>query len=154
VIDLLRRKEVDPALLDLEVTEGALAINPEIVLRRLEELRDMGVGLALDDFGTGFSSLSYVSQFPFTSIKIDRSFVSSLISSAKDRQVALVAISLGQNLHLKTIAEGVEDEATVQELLELECDIGQGYLFGRAMPLDEFNQWMASKAMSAALADS
>lgn len=142
VMDLLRRKDVDPALLDLEVTEGALVQNPEIVLRRLEELRQIGMGLSIDDFGTGFSSLSYVSQFPFTSIKIDRSFVASLLSSEKDREVALVAISLGKKLQLKTIAEGVEDEATARELRKLDCDIGQGYLYGKPMPIDDFNAWV------------
>ncbi len=146
VVDLLVRKGVDPALLDLEVTEGALAHNPEIVLRRLHELRDMGIGLSLDDFGTGFSGLSYVSQFPFSSIKIDRSFVSSLIGSERDRKVAQSAISLGHDLQLKTIAEGVEDEATVKELLALHCDIGQGYLFGKPMPVNEFDRWLVAHA--------
>lgn len=142
VVDLLRRKDVAPALLDLEVTEGALVHNPEIVLRRLDELRQVGMGLSIDDFGTGFSSLSYVSQFPFTSLKIDRSFVASLLSSEKDREVALVAISLGKKLQLRTIAEGVEDEATARELRQLDCDIGQGYLYGKPMPIAEFNAWV------------
>lgn len=148
VIDLLQRRGVMPELLDLEVTEGALANNPEIVLRRLHELRSMGIGLSLDDFGTGFSSLSYVSQFPFTSIKIDRSFVSALLLSPRDRQVALSTISLGRNLHLKTIAEGVEDEATTAALLALDCDIGQGYLFGRPMAIADFDNWRLAHEVS------
>ncbi len=138
---LLARRATPPHLLDLEITEGALAHNPEIVLRRLQELRDIGVGLALDDFGTGFSSLSYVSQFPFTAIKIDRAFVSALLGSPRERQVTKSTISLGRELGLRTIAEGVEDDETAAALLALDCDIGQGYLFGRPMPVQDFDAW-------------
>ncbi len=140
---LLARRAIAPQLLELEITEGALAHNPEIVLRRLQELRDLGVGLSLDDFGTGYSSLSYVSQFPFTSIKIDRAFVSALLGSPRERQVTKSTISLGRELGLHTIAEGVEDDETAAALLALDCDIGQGYLFGRPMPVREFDVWRA-----------
>ncbi|HSV51630.1 MAG TPA: EAL domain-containing protein, partial [Burkholderiaceae bacterium] len=143
VKDLLQRKGVPAELLELEITEGALARNPEIVLRRLQDLRATGLGLSLDDFGTGFSSLSYVSQFPFTSIKIDKSFVSALLSSPRDRQVAESTISLGRKLDLQTIAEGVEDDATASALLALECDIAQGYLFAKPMLATEFEAWRA-----------
>lgn len=144
VKSLLQRKGVPAELLELEITEGALARNPEIVLRRLQDLRAAGVRLALDDFGTGFSSLSYVSQFPFTSIKIDRSFVAALLSSPRDRQVAESTIDLGRKLGLHTIAEGVEDEATASALLALECDVGQGYLFAKPMLPAEFEIWRQS----------
>ncbi|WP_326534339.1 putative bifunctional diguanylate cyclase/phosphodiesterase [Pseudorhodoferax sp.] len=143
---LLARRAIAPELLELEVTEGALAHNPEIVLRRLQELRDFGLGLSLDDFGTGFSSLAYVRQFPFTSIKIDRSFVDAMLSSPRDRQVTKSTITLGRELGLRTIAEGVENDQTAAELLALECDIGQGYLFGRPMPVAEFDQWCLDHA--------
>lgn len=144
VKSLLQRKGVPAELLELEITEGALARNPEIVLRRLQDLRAAGVRLALDDFGTGFSSLSYVSQFPFTSIKIDRSFVAALLSSPRDRQVAESTIDLGRKLGLHTIAEGVEDEATASALLALECDVGQGFLFAKPMLPAEFEIWRQS----------
>jgi EAL domain-containing protein (putative c-di-GMP-specific phosphodiesterase class I) len=143
VKNLLQRKGVRPDLLELEVTEGALARNPEIVLRRLQDLRAAGISLSLDDFGTGFSSLSYVSQFPFTSIKIDRSFVTALLASPRDRQVAESTIDLGRKLGLQTIAEGVEDEATASALLALDCDVAQGYLFAKPMLLPEFEAWRA-----------
>ncbi len=97
--------------------------------------------LTLDDFGIGFSSLSYVKQFPFNCIKIDRSFVAAMLDSPRDRQVAQSTIALGRNLGLTTIAEGVEDEATASALMALECDVGQGHLFAPPMLLDEFNIW-------------
>ncbi len=151
---LLARRPIAPELLELEVTEGALAHNPEIVLRRLQELRDAGLGLSLDDFGTGFSSLAYVRQFPFTSIKIDRSFVDAMLSSPRDRQVTKSTITLGRELGLKTIAEGVENDETAAELLALECDIGQGYLFGRPMPAADFDRWRTTYAAKQARASS
>lgn len=141
VKDLLQRKQVPAQLLELEVTETALAANPEVVLRRLQDLRATGVSLALDDFGTGYSSLSYVSQFPFTTIKIDRGFVSALLRSPRDRHVAESTIALGRKLGLRTVAEGVEDDATASALLALECDIGQGYLFARPLMGQAFDYW-------------
>ncbi|MDD0813995.1 EAL domain-containing protein [Curvibacter sp. HBC28] len=144
VKDLLRRKNVPAELLELEVTESALAANPEIVLRRLQDLRAAGLSLALDDFGTGFSSLSYVSQFPFTTIKIDRSFVSALLRSPRDRHVAESTIALGRKLGLRTVAEGVEDDATASALMALECDIGQGYLFARPLMGQAFEHWRST----------
>ncbi|RCW70419.1 bifunctional diguanylate cyclase/phosphodiesterase [Pseudorhodoferax soli] len=143
---LLSRRGIAPGLLELEVTEGALAHNPEIVLRRLQELRDFGIGLSLDDFGTGFSSLAYVRQFPFTSIKIDRSFVDAMLDSPRDWQVTKSTITLGRELGLTTVAEGVENDQTAIELLALECDIGQGYLFGRPMPAADFDGWRRGHA--------
>lgn len=138
---LLVQKKVAAQWLELEVTESALAVNPDLVLRRLQELRAAGMALALDDFGTGFSSLSYVSQFPFTSIKIDRSFVSALLRSPRDRHVAESTIALGRKLGLRTVAEGVEDDATAAALMALDCDVGQGYLFAKPLMAPAFEHW-------------
>lgn len=138
---LLAQKNVPAQWLELEVTESALAVNPDLVLRRLQELRAAGMPLALDDFGTGFSSLSYVSQFPFTSIKIDRSFVSALLRSPRDRHVAESTIALGRKLGLRTVAEGVEDEATAAALMALDCDVVQGYLFAKPLMAPAFEHW-------------
>lgn len=138
---LLVQKKVAAQWLELEVTESALAVNPDLVLRRLQELRAAGMALALDDFGTGFSSLSYVSQFPFTSIKIDRSFVSALLRSPRDRHVAESTIALGRKLGLRTVAEGVEDEATAAALMALDCDVVQGYLFAKPLMAPAFEHW-------------
>ncbi|RUP24830.1 MAG: phosphodiesterase [Curvibacter sp.] len=138
---LLAQKNVPAQWLELEVTESALAVNPDLVLRRLQELRAAGLALALDDFGTGFSSLSYVSQFPFTSIKIDRSFVSALLRSPRDRHVAESTIALGRKLGLRTVAEGVEDDSTAAALMALDCDVGQGYLFAKPLMGQAFEQW-------------
>lgn len=138
---LLAQKNVPAQWLELEVTESALAVNPDLVLRRLQELRAAGMPLALDDFGTGFSSLSYVSQFPFTSIKIDRSFVSALLRSPRDRHVAESTIALGRKLGLRTVAEGVEDDSTAAALMALDCDVGQGYLFAKPLMGQAFEHW-------------
>jgi EAL domain-containing protein (putative c-di-GMP-specific phosphodiesterase class I) len=135
---------VEARWLELELTESALALNPELVLRRLQDLRTAGLTLALDDFGTGFSSLSYVSQFPFTTIKIDRSFVSALLRSPRDRHVAESTVALGRKLGLRTVAEGIEDDATAAALMALECDVGQGYLFARPLLGQAFEHWRRS----------
>jgi diguanylate cyclase (GGDEF)-like protein len=119
----------------LELTEGALLENPERVKRMLRNLRNKGVGIALDDFGTGYSSLSYLHQYPFETLKIDRSFITQLLPGEEDTQgLALVrAIQvLADSLSMKVIAEGIENESQRQVLLGVGCRYGQGFLFANA----------------------
>ncbi len=121
----------------IEVTERALLENPTQVKRMLKNLRDHGVGIALDDFGTGYSSLSYLHQYPFESLKIDRSFIIELPSDDSDSQaLALVrAIQvLADSLHMKVIAEGIEEGSQRQALLRVGCRYGQGFLFASPQP--------------------
>ena len=130
----------------IEVTEHALLENPTQVKRILKNLRNHGVGIALDDFGTGYSSLSYLHQYPFESLKIDRSFIVELPPDDSDTQgLALVrAIQvLADSLHMKVIAEGIEQESQRQALLRVGCRYGQGFLFASPQPA---STWLAANS--------
>jgi diguanylate cyclase (GGDEF)-like protein len=134
---------VDPACLILEVTESLLLENSSRLERTFQELKIIGVRLALDDFGTGYSSLAYLHRFPIDILKIDRSFVERLAgdgdTAAGVDAVALARaiLSLADALGLDTVAEGIEHDAQRDTLLDLGCKTGQGYSFGKAMPVDE-----------------
>ncbi len=126
-----------PDLLVLEVTEGVL-LNTESAVRRLHELAALGVLIAIDDFGTGYTSISYLQQLPVRILKIDRSFVSGDARATDERKAFLNAIlGLAKGLSFQTVAEGIEDESQLDDLCELGCDVGQGYLWARPAPLAE-----------------
>jgi EAL domain-containing protein (putative c-di-GMP-specific phosphodiesterase class I) len=138
VASVLADTGLAPHRLMLEVTETALLADTTAALQELQALRRLGVQLALDDFGTGFSSLTYLKHFPLHELKIDRSFVSELsIDAASDAIVASV-IHLARAIGLSVVAEGVETEQQRRGLLQLGCTLGQGYLFGRPVPADQF----------------
>jgi diguanylate cyclase (GGDEF)-like protein/PAS domain S-box-containing protein len=127
-----------PDRLELEVTED-IVINDEAVARKtFEAIQKLGVKLAFDDFGTGYGSLSYLRTFRLDVLKIDRSFVSNLATSADDMSIVASIISLSHQLGLTVIAEGIEDASTVEALRTLGCDEVQGYFFGKPMPAAEF----------------
>jgi predicted signal transduction protein with EAL and GGDEF domain len=119
-----------PARLELEITEGVLMKNQEHAQKILWAIKSMGVGIAMDDFGTGYSSLSYLNSFPFSKLKIDQSFV-RVENSSKSRALVQAIINLGENLDMKTIAEGVETEEQLYELASSGCMEVQGYLISR-----------------------
>jgi diguanylate cyclase (GGDEF)-like protein/PAS domain S-box-containing protein len=127
----------DPGLLVLEVTEGVL-LNSESSVQRLHELCDLGVLVAIDDFGTGYTSISYLQKLPVRILKIDRSFVSGDALAADERRAFLHAIlGLAKGLSFQTVAEGIEETSQLDDLRELGCDIGQGYLWARPAPFAE-----------------
>jgi diguanylate cyclase (GGDEF)-like protein len=131
---------IAPGRLILELTESALiGVDAPDVLQRLHA---MGERLAIDDFGTGHSSLVYLQRLPLDEIKVDRSFVTNLTTVASDAVIARSTIDLAHNLDLTVVAEGVEDTATLQRLLEYGCDLAQGYLFSRPLPADELTEWL------------
>ncbi|MGL4438004.1 MAG: putative bifunctional diguanylate cyclase/phosphodiesterase [Bosea sp. (in: a-proteobacteria)] len=124
--------------LELEVTESVLLEHPESVIADLTALKALGVSIALDDFGTGYSSLSYLWRFPFDKLKVDRSFMSGLSDhGSKSREVLKTIIALGRVLELEITAEGVETDAQIDLLRQMDCDYVQGFLFGRPMPSTE-----------------
>jgi diguanylate cyclase (GGDEF)-like protein len=126
----LNRSSLDPCCLELELTE-TLDQNSDRTVGILTELVNMGVLIGVDDFGIGFSSLSYLKQLPISFIKIDQSFVSGIPTDANDMAIATAIVQLGHSLHLKVIAEGVEEADQMQFLQGLNCDLIQGYLVGK-----------------------
>jgi diguanylate cyclase (GGDEF)-like protein/PAS domain S-box-containing protein len=127
---------LDPQSLLIELTESTMMHNSEANLIKLKELKALGVRLAIDDFGTGYSSLSYLHRFPIDILKIDRSFVSRLTESSEGPKLARAVVMLGETLGLETVAEGVEVDDQVAQLLQLGCVAGQGFLFSHATSLD------------------
>ena len=139
---LLQKREVDPALLQLEITESTMLSDPVRTKRVLDKLAAMGIALSIDDFGTGYSSLSYLSQLPVNEIKIDRSFVMNMAQSDNDAVIVRSTIDLGRNLGLQVVAEGVETEQAWDELSDLGCTLAQGYYLSRPVPAAELTQWL------------
>ena len=133
VKEALKISGLDPARLELEVTEGVWIQNSDAVLEQLAHLRAMGISIALDDFGTGYSSLAYLWKFPFDVVKIDRSFVAAMTIDPKADAIVKTIIAMGKTLFLTVTAEGVETSAQAQTLSAAGCDQVQGYLFGRPL---------------------
>jgi diguanylate cyclase (GGDEF)-like protein/PAS domain S-box-containing protein len=123
--------------LDIEVTESGVMANIVDAIETLRQIRELGVGIALDDFGTGHSSLSYIFQLPLTTLKIDRSFINGMTSEPDKLTIVSTVISLGRELRLQVVAEGVETEEQAKLLGLLRCDQIQGFLIGRPMPAED-----------------
>ncbi|MDH5471066.1 MAG: EAL domain-containing protein, partial [Gammaproteobacteria bacterium] len=138
VEDILARHDLDSSRLTLEITESAVMDDYMKSIEVLGELSDMGIELSIDDFGTGYSSLGYLKRMPVQQLKIDRSFVGDMIMSRDDAVIVRSTIDLAHNLGLKTVAEGVETEAVLAVLSEMGCDMAQGYLISRPLPMEEF----------------
>ncbi|GLX89912.1 phosphodiesterase DibA [Pseudomonas weihenstephanensis] len=130
---------LDPALLELEVTESAVMDNSEVALEQMHRLRELGLRLAIDDFGTGFSSLLRLKQLPVQKLKIDQGFVAGLPGDDDDVAIVRAVIALAQSMGMQVHAEGIEHVEQAQFLLDYNCDLGQGYWFGRPMPARELD---------------
>ena len=145
VRDVLRQTGANPRKLKLEITESSLMENVEEVIAKMMALRVHGVRFSLDDFGTGYSSLNYLKRLPLDQLKIDRSFIADVLTNPKDASIARTIITLGKNLSLSVIAEGVETEEQ-RDFLEGEgCYSYQGYLFSPAVPASLFEEFVAAK---------
>jgi EAL domain-containing protein (putative c-di-GMP-specific phosphodiesterase class I) len=128
---------IAPELLQLEITESAAMQNFELTMETLRELRTLGVGLAVDDFGTGQSSLIYLKHFPIDTVKIDKEFLREVTSDETAAAIVSYVINLAHTLGLKVVAEGVETEEQYTFLRHYACDMMQGYLFSKPMPVAE-----------------
>ena len=136
----IKASGLPPAALELEITEGVLMSGHAYIDDALAGIKALGVSLAMDDFGTGYSSLSYLRNYPFDVLKIDQSFVRDITEDLADRELINAAIAMAHSLHLKVVAEGVETQEQLSYLQQLGCDSLQGYLFGKPMTPDDFEQ--------------
>ncbi|MDB5542406.1 MAG: hypothetical protein JWQ89_4133 [Devosia sp.] len=132
---LIEEAALPAHLIEVEITEHTILRNDATILETLHRLSMLGVGIAFDDYGTGYASLSMLKQYPLTRLKIDRSFVQSLSDDALDRAVVEAVVALGDKFGLQVIAEGIETEEQRALLLEIQCQEGQGYLFGKPQPI-------------------
>jgi predicted signal transduction protein with EAL and GGDEF domain len=134
VAQVLHDTGLDPAYLELEVTESAVMDDPEVALEQMHRLRELGIRLAIDDFGTGYSSLLRLKRLPVQKLKIDQGFVAGLPWDEDDAAIVRVIIALARSMGMQVHAEGIEQVEQAAFLLEQECDLGQGYWFGRPVP--------------------
>lgn len=130
-----------PSRVVIEVTESAMMINPRYSLKTLEALNALGIKISIDDFGTGYSSLAYLRKLPVDELKIDRSFVQDMVKNKEDEMIVRTVIDMAHNFGLTVTAEGVEDEATLVRLAELNCDRAQGYFISKPAPQKDFVNW-------------
>lgn len=140
--DALHARRLDPSFLLLEITETALMGDPEAALESLTALRNLGIGLAVDDFGTGYSSLTYLKKFPIAELKIDRSFIMGMESSAGDAAIVSSCIELAHAVGVRAVAEGVENAEQVQTLKAMGCDLAQGFHFAPPLPAPLLEEWL------------
>ena len=145
ILNILAETGLPPSRLEIEITENALIGDPELAASTIEQLHAAGIQVALDDFGTGYSSLSQLARFRFDKIKIDKSFVSSCVGNDKNTKIVDAILGLSRSLNLKTTVEGIEENAQLAYFLGQGCDIGQGYIFGKAMPQDEAIAFMRER---------
>ena len=141
---LVHKYDINPGLIQLEVTENVLVDNFEDTVRKMDRLRDLGIKFAIDDFGTGYSSLSYLKQLPLDTLKIDRSFVAEVTSDKSSATIVKTIMAMADMMSLITVAEGVEDEKTLKFLEAQGCELFQGYYFAKPMPFKEFIEFLGS----------
>jgi diguanylate cyclase (GGDEF)-like protein/PAS domain S-box-containing protein len=149
---ILEAHRIDPALIELEITESSLMSNTAEAVTTLEYLSGLGVSVSIDDFGTGYSSLAYLKRFPLDALKIDRSFVRDITTDSDDANITRAIISMAHSLGLKVIAEGVETEAQATFLADYGCDQIQGYYLTPALAADDYLAWVRRRGTPQGLA--
>jgi diguanylate cyclase (GGDEF)-like protein/PAS domain S-box-containing protein len=152
VTRILSEENLDPRLLELELTENILMQDVDQVILQLEQLSALGVVISIDDFGTGFSSLSYVKRLPVDRLKIDQSFIRDVISDPNDRAIVSTIVNLAHSLHMDVVAEGVESAGQLECVRAAGCDAVQGYYCGRPMSADQFEKVLGKGQRMAVLA--
>ncbi|HEU4835783.1 MAG TPA: bifunctional diguanylate cyclase/phosphodiesterase [Pyrinomonadaceae bacterium] len=150
--EVLDESQINPWHLKLEITETVVMENPELAAITLAGLRSLGVRLSIDDFGTGYSSLSYLNRFPVDTLKIDRSFVTSMNAADENLQIVKTIITLAGNLGMQVVAEGVETEEQLHQLKSLKCQYGQGYLFSTPLDVVDADLFILNGARTGSLA--
>lgn len=148
---ILESHHLDPAFLEIELTESMLIEDTAASAAMLMRLKDLGCALSIDDFGTGYSSLSYLKRFPLDALKIDRSFVRDITSDKNDAAIVSATIALAHNLNLRVVAEGVEQQVQVEILHGHGCDEAQGYWFSRPLPAEAFAAFVVERSAASPL---
>lgn len=148
LIDVLKKVGTDPASVKLEITESLLIENPELSSKVLSELKDLGVTLAIDDFGTGYSSLSYLHRFPLDTLKIDRSFVETMLENYGSLQVVRAVVGLAQELNMDIVAEGVGSPEQLSRLRDLGCAYAQGFLLSEPLSIGDALRFLSQDQVS------
>ena len=136
---------VSPSAIDLEITESLVMEDIEASIAKLTAVRRLGIDIAIDDFGTGYSSLFYLARLPVEALKIDRSFLATMVSDPTTMTLVQTMISLPHSLRLQVVAEGVENEEQAKILRLLRCDQMQGYLFNKPLPADRIAALLAGR---------
>lgn len=143
VASILSEARLKPHRLKIEITESIVMENAEAAISMLEQLKQLGVRISIDDFGTGYSSLSYIVRLPADTLKIDRSFVATMVGHARSAQIAETVVALGRSLGMDTVAEGVETPEQAERLRALGCTYGQGYHFARPVDFERATELLA-----------
>ncbi|OAN53681.1 PAS domain S-box protein [Paramagnetospirillum marisnigri] len=144
ISDLLRQYEVEPSLLEIELTESTVMAEPEKAIEQLTRLREIGIQVSVDDFGTGYSSLSYLKRLPLSTIKVDRSFVRDVNSQSDNAAIVSAILGLADALDMSIVAEGVETEGEETHLRDAGCIKVQGFRYAQPMPAEKLRDWMIS----------
>jgi diguanylate cyclase (GGDEF)-like protein len=139
---LLQKYDLAPEWIWVEITESAIMDDPNHAIETLDRLHALGIRLSIDDFGTGYSSLSYLKRMPVDELKIDKSFVMGMFDHKDDETIVRSTIDLGHNMGLKVVAEGVETEAMLKRLKDLQCDLAQGFHLSRPLPPEKLEAWL------------
>ncbi len=139
--------DVEPRRLTLEITEDVLIRDKELAFDYLSKLRETGVRISIDDFGTGYSSLAYFKHIPADELKIDRAFIGSMLTDQGSKNIVKLIIDLAHSFDLDVVAEGVEDQATLDELTRMGCDYAQGFFIGKPMPAEQYTEWLKKTAV-------
>ncbi len=142
---ILMETQLDAESLILEITESVMMADMELSIERLGELKELGVKLAVDDFGTGYSSLNYIRRFPVDILKVDKSFVDGVNDGGEESALTAAIIELAGILKLKPVAEGIERADQLEKLLDLKCDLGQGFYFAKPLPMPEIDELLHAR---------
>ncbi len=145
LIEIIKKQDIPPQLIELEITESVIMTAPSESIRHLVLFKNMGIKIYIDDFGTGYSTLGYLTKLPISSLKIDSSFIIPMLKDHHCHTIVETVIQLGHTFNLEIVAEGIEDEATLHELKKLSCDSGQGYYICKPQKAEELEEWLQER---------
>ena len=140
VANALRETGLNPGYMELEITESVIMKGADVVIKKFQELKELGIHICMDDFGTGYSSLSYLKRFPIDILKIDQSFARNVTTDTNDASIVMATIAMAHGLGMTTVAEGVETKEQLEFFRSQKCEVVQGYLFSKPLPAEEITK--------------